>query len=134
MIYSPDGPVFYDLHLPERRGGRMANRSSPRGLPSAPVDLVAVAAGGCEVLLAWTECGAVGLGFGIERADCHSPRTKFVEIGKVGPHVAAFLDGSVDPCTTYRYRVFARNAFGGSSSSNVVKVTTPKVGGGLPAD
>jgi hypothetical protein len=112
----------------------MANRSSRRALPSAPVDLVAVAAGGCEVLLAWTECGAVGLGFRVEREDCHSPRTQFVEIGKVGPRIAAFRDGSVDPCTTYRYRVFARNAFGGSSPSNVVEVTTPKVGGELPAD
>jgi len=112
----------------------MANRSLRRDLPSAPVGLVAVAAGGCEVLLAWTECGAVGLGFRIERADCPSPRTQFVEIGKVGPHVAAFRDGSVDPCTTYRYRVRARNASGGSSPSNVVEVRTPKVEGELPAD
>jgi hypothetical protein len=134
MISSPDGPGFHELYLPERKGGRMANRSSPRALPSAPVDLVAVAACGCEVLLAWTECGAVGLGFSIERADGHSPCTQFVEIGKVGPHVAAFRDGSVDPCTTYRYRVHAWNASGGSSPSNVVEVSTPKVRGKLPAD
>ena len=112
----------------------MTKRSSPAVFPPAPVDLIAVAVGDCEVLLAWTECGAGGLGSRIERADCHSPCTQFVEIGKVGPHVAAFCDGSVDPCTTYHYRVRAWNASGGSSPSNVVEVTTPQVEEDLPAD
>ena len=112
----------------------MTKRSSPAVFPPAPVDLIAVAVGDCEVLLAWTECGAGGLGFRIERSDCHSPCTQFVEIGKVGPHVAAFRDGSVDPCTTYRYRVRAWNASGDSSTSNVVEVTTPKVEGEPPVD
>jgi hypothetical protein len=110
----------------------MTKRSSSPALPSAPVDLVAVAIGGCQVILAWTECGAGGLGFRIERAVCHSPCKPFVEIGKVGPHVAAFRDGSVDPRTTYHYRVRAWNASGDSSSSNVVEVTTPPVETGLP--
>ena len=107
----------------------MASRSSPSALPSAPVDLVAVAIGGCQVILAWTECGAGadGLGFRIERADCHSPCEKFVEIGKAGPHVAAYRDGSVEPRTTYKYRVHARNASGDSFPSDVVEVTTPQV-------
>ena len=112
----------------------MIKRSSPTILPEAPVDLIAVAVGDCEVLLAWTECGAGGLGFRIERADCHSPCKQFVEIGKVGPHVAAFRDGSVDPCTTYHYRVRGWNASGDSSPSNVVEVTTPKVEEEMPSD
>ncbi|HEX7573182.1 MAG TPA: fibronectin type III domain-containing protein [Bacteroidota bacterium] len=112
----------------------MTARSSPHVFPSAPVDLVAVAVGSCQVILAWTECGAGGLGFRIERADCHSPCEKFVEIGKVGPHVAAFRDGSVDPRTTYNYRVHAWNASGDSSPSNVVEVTTPKAETELPTD
>ena len=112
----------------------MANRSTLPVLPSAPVDLVAVAVGGCQVILAWTECGAGGLGFRIERATCNSPCTSFAEIGKVGPHVAAFRDGSVDPRTTYSYRVHAWNAFGDSSPSNVVEVTTPEAGTEPPAD
>ena len=112
----------------------MTKRSSPPILPEAPVDLIAVAVGGCEVILAWSERGAGGLGFRIERADCHSPCTQFVEIGKVGPHVAAFCDGSVDPCTTYHYRVHAWNASGNSLPSNVVEVTTPRAGTELPSD
>ena len=112
----------------------MIKRSSPTVLPEAPVDLIAVAVGDCEVLLAWTECGAGGLGFRIERADCHSPCKQFVEIGKVGPHVAAFRDGSVRLRTTYSYRVHAWNASGASSPSNVTGVTTPRTETELPAD
>jgi hypothetical protein len=114
----------------------MTKRTSPAVLPSAPVDLVAVVVGGCQVFLAWTECGigTGGLGFLIERADCHSPCKHFVEVGKVGPHVAAFRDGSVDPRTTYHYRVHAWNASGNSSPSNVVEVTPLQVGTEPPAD
>jgi hypothetical protein len=51
----------------------------------------------------------------------------------VGPHVAAFRDGSVDPRTTYHYRVHAWNASGDSSPSNVVEVTTQSVETERPA-
>jgi hypothetical protein len=87
---------------------------------------VAIAIGGCQVILAWTECGGDGLGFRIERADRHNSNSSFVEIGQVGPHVTAFCDVSVKPRTTYSYRVHARNAFGDSPPSNVVEVTTPQ--------
>jgi hypothetical protein len=114
----------------------MNKRSSRLALPPAPVDLVAVAVGGRQVILAWTECGAGagGLGFRVERADCHSPCKQFVEIGKVGPHVAAFRDGSVDPRTTYHFRVLAWNASGDSPPSNVVELTTPQAETEPPAD
>ncbi|MDA8177957.1 MAG: fibronectin type III domain-containing protein [Deltaproteobacteria bacterium] len=103
----------------------MASRSSPSAFPGAPADLVAVAIGGFEVILAWTECENGTLGFHVERAVCHSPCKSFLQIGKVGFHVAAFRDGSVTPRTTYRYRVHAWNALGESPSSNVAEVTTP---------
>jgi len=112
----------------------MANRPTLPVLPSAPVDLVAVAVGGCQVILAWTECGAGGLGFRIERAVCRSPRKQFVEIGEVRAHITAFRDGSVEPRTTYHYRVHAWNASGDSSPSNVVEVTTPQAGTEPSAD
>jgi len=112
----------------------MTNRSSPPVLPSAPVDLVAVAVGGRQVILAWTECGVGGLGFRIERAAGNSPCSPFAGIGGVGPHVTAFRDGSVKPRTTYSYRIHAWNAFGDSSPSNVVEVTTPEAGTEPPSD
>jgi titin len=95
---------------------------------------VAVAFGGCQVILAWTECGAGGLGFRIVRADCNSPCSPFVEIGGVGPHVTAFNDESVKPGMTYSYRIHARNASGDSSPSNVVELTTPQDETERPAD
>jgi len=112
----------------------MTNRSSPPVLPSAPTDLMAVAVGGCQVILAWTEGGAGGLGFRIERADGIGSACLFSEIGGTGAHVAAFRDGSVKPRTTYSYRVHAWNATGASSPSNVVEVTTPLAETELPAD
>lgn len=104
----------------------MSNRPSPSVQPSAPTGLVAVAVGGWQVILAWTECGSGGLGFRIKRADCNSPCTPFVKIGEVGTHVTAFRDGSVTPRMTYSYRVHARNASGDSPPSDVVTVTTPQ--------
>ena len=112
----------------------MTNRHSPPVLPQAPVDLLAVAVGGGQVILAWTECGAGGLGFRIERADGIGSACPFSEIGGVGPHVAAFRDGSVKPRTTYSYRVHAWSASGDSTPSNVVEVTTPQAETDLPAD
>jgi len=87
---------------------------------------LAVAVGGCQVILAWTECGASGLGFCIERTDGIDPCGPFVEIGEVGPHVTAFGDGSVTPGATYSYRVHAWNASGVSSPSNEAAVTPPQ--------
>jgi hypothetical protein len=112
----------------------MTKRSSPVVLPGAPTSLVAVAVGGCQVILAWTDCGAGGFGFRIERADGNGPFCSFVEIGGVGPHVTAFYDGSVRPRTTYFYRVHAWNASGDSSPSNVVELTTSQDETELPAD
>ena len=112
----------------------MTNRSPPPVLPAAPVKLIAVAVGGCEVILAWSERGAVGLGFRIERADGIGSACLFSEIGGVGPHVAVFQDGSVKPRTIYSYRVHAWNADGKSSPSNVIGVTMPRSRTELPAD
>ena len=112
----------------------MTKRASLPVLPCAPTDLVAVAVGGRQVILAWTEYGDGGLGFRIERADCNSPCSPLVEIGRVGPHVTAFNDGSVKPGMTYSYQVRARNASGDSSPSNMVEVTTPLDEMELPAD
>jgi hypothetical protein len=106
----------------------MTSQDSPSALPRAPVDLVAVAVGGCQVLLAWTECGVRGLGFRVERATGVEPGAPFVEIGGVGPHIAAFRDGAVKPRTTYSYRVHAWNSTGDSPPSNEVDVTTPRAG------
>jgi len=100
----------------------MTKRSSPTVLPEAPVKLIALAVGGCEVLLAWTECQDGGLGFRVERAYGIGSADRFSVIGEVGPHVAAFCDRSVKPRKIYSYRVHAWNASGNSLPSNVTAV------------
>ena len=93
--------------------------------PQAPADLIAVAVGDSQVILAWTECGAGGIGFHIERAEGIGSTCLFTEVGRTGPHIAAFRDESVKSRTTYSYRVHAWNAAGDSSLSNVAVVKTP---------
>ena len=105
----------------------MTNRSSHPVRPSAPVDLVAVAIGSGQVILAWTECEVGALGFRIERAAGIGSAGPFSEIGRTGAHVSVFRDGSVKPRTTYSYRIHAWNDSGFSPPSNVVKVTTPQI-------
>ncbi len=104
----------------------MTNRYSPPVLPQAPVDLIAIAVGGCQVILAWSERDASGLGFRVERAEGIGTSCRFSEIGRTGPHVAAFRDESVKFRTTYSYRVLAWNASGDSPPTNVVEVTPPQ--------
>ena len=87
----------------------MTSRNPPTVLPSVPVDLVAVAIGGCQVILAWTECEVGAFEFRIERADGIGSASRFSEVGRTGAHVAAFRDGTVKPGTTYSYRVHAWN-------------------------
>jgi len=112
----------------------MINRHAPPFLPQAPVDLMAVAVGGCQVILAWTESGAGGHGFRIERADDPGPDSLFSEIGRTGTNVAVFRDDSVKPFSTYFYRVRAWNASGDSSPSDVVAVTTTPIETEFPAE
>lgn len=110
----------------------MTTRNPPPGLPGAPVDLMAVAIDCCQVILAWTECGAGGLGFRIERAEGIGSDRPFSEIGRTGANVLAFSDGSAKPRTNYAYRIRAMNSAGDSLPSNAVELTTPRAGTGLP--
>ena len=112
----------------------MINRPSPPVLPSSPVDLVAVAIGGSQVLLAWTECEAGAPTFRIERADGIGSGCLFSEIGRTGVHVAVFRDGTVNSRASYSYRVHAWNDSGASLPSNVVEVMTSPVETEPPAD
>ena len=112
----------------------MIRRFSPPGLPSAPTDLVAVAVGRYQVLLAWDEGAGGPFGVRVERAAGNDPCKRFLDIGGVAPHVTAFRDGSIKPRAAYFYRVHAWNASGDSSSSNVAEVTLLQAGKDLLPD
>src|SRR5512138_112502 len=104
----------------------MIGRISPPVPPQVPVDLVAVAVGDRQVLLAWSESGTGGIGFRVERADGVGPACLFSEIGRTGAYVWAFRDGSAKPRRTYSYRVHAWNDAGDSPPSEAVEVTMPR--------
>lgn len=112
----------------------MTNGRSLSVFPQAPVDLIAITVGGCQVILAWSECDAGGLGFRVERAEGIGSACRFSELGRTGPHVTAFRDESVKPRTAYSYRVYAWNASGDSPPTDVVEVTPPQDETELPVD
>jgi titin len=94
-------------------------------IPVAPSELTATAGMG-QVSLAWSDNSFDETGFAIHRcagAGC----TNFARIAQVGANVKAYNDTSVAASTAYRYRVYAVNAAGNSSPSNIADVTTGPV-------
>jgi hypothetical protein len=61
-------------------------------------------------------------GFAIYRSS--SPTEGFVLIGTVPSNITDYTDNSVDPATTYYYKVLAFNSSGSSSFSNTIAATT----------
>lgn len=94
----------------------------PSGLaPSAPSGLQAQASPG-QVRLSWQDNSVNEDGFKIRRRG--PADAGFVDIAAVGANVTAYTDASVQPNTTYTYRVRAFNASGGAASNDAV-VSTP---------
>jgi carboxypeptidase T len=94
-------------------------------LPAAPTNLVATAVSKSQINLAWTDNADNETGFRIERCK-GSTCTNFTQIATVGANVTSYPNTKLTAATTYRYRVYAYNASGNSSYSNVVMATTPK--------
>ena len=99
-------------------------------LPAAPSNLAASPGQGFASL-AWSDNSNNEDGFRVERAPEGSPT--FVEIATTGPNVAAHLDHTVVPGSTYQYRVRAYNTAGTSGPSNTVSLTMPGGSSILPA-
>jgi glucose/arabinose dehydrogenase/chitodextrinase len=99
-----------------------ANDNSP---PTPPTGLSATAVSGTQINLAWTaSTDNVGVtGYLLERcpgASC----TNFVQVAT--PPGASYSDTGLQPATTYRYRVRAKDAVGNLSDySSVQSATTP---------
>jgi tripartite motif-containing protein 71 len=94
-------------------------------LPIAPTNLAAVAISKSQINLSWTDNSSNETGFRIER--CKGPTcTNFALIATVGANVTSFSNTSLSANTTYRYRIYAYNANGNSSYSNIAKATTRK--------
>ena len=90
--------------------------------PLTPSNLGAVATSYNSVALSWTDASSNESSFRIERRD--PADAQFREIANVAANVTSYTDSSVQPSTSYRYHVRARNSVGDSAYSSEVLVTT----------
>ncbi len=74
----------------------------PPQIPSAPTGLAATSTNPQNAALAWTDTSNNESGFRIERAEGINP---FQSLTNLPPNSVSFLDPSVRPGTSYRYRV-----------------------------
>ena len=81
-------------------------------IPVAPTQLNAYAASNSNIELAWTDNATNESGYRIQRK---ISGTDFVEISTVAANTTTYSDTSVNPNTTYIYRVCAYNSAGNSA-------------------
>ena len=114
--------VMYGLNAP------------PTSPPVAPSNLAITSFSGSEVSLSWTDNSSASSdrdsAFNIQRS---TDDVTFAPIGTAGVNQTTYVDATVQPFTTYYYRVNASNSIGASAFSNVASANTlgqPAVGGG----
>jgi hypothetical protein len=96
---------------------------SPTTVP-APTNLQASAAQGL-VTLTWLDNSNNEDGFRVRRRG--PTDADFIDIAEVPPNVTTYADNTVQPQTTYTYRVRSFRAGGGGGVSNDATVTTPAI-------
>src|SRR5207253_3613407 len=99
-------------------------------------NLVASAAAGLTINLAWSDNSTNEDGFNIERApDANGVAGTYVQIAQVGAGVQTYGDAGLQPNVRYWYRVVAYNSVGASPYSNEVSgiLATPGAPSGLLA-
>ncbi len=96
--------------------------AAPPPVSAAPTDLAATTTSATLVQLSWTDASNNEAGFRIER---RMPATEYAPVTSLPPNSSAYQDSSVQPSTSYLYRVIALNEGGDSPPSNEVPVTTP---------
>jgi hypothetical protein len=104
----------------------IASGATPQVVPVAPSGLAATALSSTSVRLTWIDNSNNETQFQIERELSSSPGT-FALLATVGTNVVTYTDNTVQPGTSYDYRVKAMNAVGSSTYSSTVTVTTPQV-------
>ena len=89
--------------------------------PAAPTNLTTQAIASNQIDLVWDDTSDNEDGFELERAEGDAP---FQPLVTVGPDVTTHHDVTLNPATTYTYRVRAVNAIGASAYSNIASATT----------
>ncbi len=122
---DPDNAAWAARTLNESAAAIAAFRSSvsPPGAtaPEAPSSLIAVVSSVSEIALTWSDNADDEDEIEVERAIGNSA---FGTIATLAENTTSFDDDGLDPATTYRYRVRARNEAGASGYSNVAEATT----------
>ncbi|HEY5729381.1 MAG TPA: multicopper oxidase domain-containing protein [Anaerolineales bacterium] len=98
--------------------------------PAAPSGLNAVAISSSAINLTWTDNANNETGFNLQRS---TDGINFVPLASVGANVVSYNNTSLNPNTTYWYRVNAQNASGTSAWSNIASATTLEDTGGPTA-
>ncbi|MCC2669552.1 MAG: hypothetical protein K0Q72_2023, partial [Armatimonadetes bacterium] len=137
-VIGPDQSSYVDVGLASERtyvyrlvaynaGGdspystEVAGTTHPEA-PGAPQGLTALALSATTIQLDWLDISSNEAGFRVER---RTDTGSFTEIGATGTDVSSYTDESLQPNTTYRYRVRAHNVGGLSAYSNTANTATP---------
>jgi hypothetical protein len=126
----PPGTTFYYRVFATKGRGD----SPPSGVvsatttvdPPSPATVTAATVSSTELGLAWTDV-AGETGYRVERSS--DGATGWITIATTGQDVTSYNDAGLPSGTTLYYRVFATNAGGDSSPSDVVSATTAADGG-----
>lgn len=94
----------------------------PPAIPTAPSDATATSTNPQSVLVSWTDTSSNESGFRVERNDGNGT---FTSLTSLPPNSTSFLDVSVQPKTTYVYRIRSLNVSGESDPSGETTATTP---------
>jgi hypothetical protein len=96
---------------------------SAAGAPSAPSNAAAAPASSTGMTVTWTDNSNNESGFIVKRGT--TAAGPFTATGTtIGANVTTYADTGLSPNTAYYYQVFAQNANGPSSASNVASGTT----------
>ncbi|WP_421896743.1 DUF7594 domain-containing protein [Marinoscillum sp.] len=124
---SPSTTYYYKVTSVDDSGNESgasvavsATTDGPPPAPTAPSNMTVEGNTSYEVNLTWTDNSENERGFTLERKTTDS----FAEIGTLDENTTSFTDQSVNPATTYVYRIKAFNAGGSSAYSNEIVVTT----------
>jgi hypothetical protein len=93
----------------------------PPGVPAAPTSLTATAISGTQINIAWTDNATNESGYKIERS---TDGTNFYALAATGVNGKSYQNTGLSAGRRYYYRVYAINAAGRSSFSNVGSAVT----------
>lgn len=128
------------------QGGRATPTPTPPidpnvAKPYAPSQLMSTTVSSTQINLTWTDNSLNESNFYIERAPDLSGSAfpgsptigTYVGIGTTNPNVTTYADTTVQPSTTYHYRVSARNAGGSSAPTAAITAATGSAPSTAPA-